>query len=61
MKVKIGDKIYDSGVEPVMVILNDEDKKHIVNMAPELTKYAAAPKSFFESVELFRAWMKTND
>ncbi len=27
MKVKIGDKIYDAENEPIMIILNDSDKK----------------------------------
>ena len=34
MKVKIGDKIYDSEQEPIMVILNDADKNNIKNMLP---------------------------
>lgn len=49
MKVKIGDKIYDGGVEPVMVILTDDDKKNIANMHSECAKYCAAPDEVSES------------
>lgn len=43
MKVKIGNKIYDSETEPVMVILSDGDKKNIENMLPHCTKYCSYP------------------
>ena len=43
MKVKVGNKVYDGAIEPVMVILSDSDKKNISNMLPECTKYASFP------------------
>lgn len=43
MKIKIGDKIYDSEHEPIMVILNDVDKNNIKNMLPTATKYCSFP------------------
>jgi len=43
MKVKIFDTIYDSEIQPVMVILNDKDKENIKNMLPEATKYCGYP------------------
>lgn len=46
MKVKIGNKIYDSEKQPVMVILNDQDKKNIARMDPECTKYIGFPKNY---------------
>ena len=43
MKVKVGDKIYDSEFEPVMVILTEGDKKNITNMYPKANKYCVYP------------------
>ncbi len=41
MKVKIGNKIYDSENERVMIILSDGDKKNIQNMEPDCNKYCS--------------------
>jgi len=43
MKVKIGDRIYDSDHQPVMVILSDQDKKNISNMDPKANRYCVYP------------------
>ena len=43
MKIKIGEKIYDSTDEPIMVILSDKDKENIKNMLPECSKYCSFP------------------
>ena len=45
MKVKIGNKIYDPNREPIMLILDDQDKKNIGEMLPECAKYCAFPDS----------------
>jgi len=45
MRIKIGDKIYDSEKEPIMIILNEEDKKNIKNMSPDATKYCEYPSN----------------
>ena len=58
MKVKIGETIYDSETEPVMVILSDFDKKNISHMAVDATKYASFPDGFGSADEM-RAWMLT--
>ena len=58
MKVKIGETIYDSETEPVMVILSDFDKKNISHMAADATKYASFPDGFGSDDEM-RAWMLT--
>lgn len=58
MKVKIGETIYDSETEPVMVILSDFDKKNISHMAVDATKYASFPDCFGSADEM-RAWMLT--
>jgi hypothetical protein len=39
MKVKIGDKIYNSDEQPIMIILSDKDKENITNMDKNCTKY----------------------
>lgn len=59
MKVKVGDKIYNGSVEPVMVILSDEDKKNIENMSPNAHKYASFPQD--RDVKDVERWMKAED
>lgn len=39
MKVKIGDKIHDSNEEPIMLILDDQDKENIKNMHSDKYKF----------------------
>jgi len=56
MKVKIGNKIYDSEKEPVMLILSDEDKKLISNMRAIDKKYCSYP--FELGQELAKKFMK---
>ena len=43
MKVKIGTTIYDSAKEPIMLILNNQDKENIKNMHPSATKFCSYP------------------
>lgn len=57
MKVKVGDKIYSSDDEPVMVILTDHDKFSIANMAPTATRYAEFPESWSGNVQRCLDWM----
>jgi len=49
MKVKIGNKIYDSNNEPIMIILDNLDKDNIRSMPPEFYKYSAYPKGMSTS------------
>lgn len=58
MKVKIGETIYDSANEPLMVILSAADKDNIGNMAPEATCYASFPEGWGNEDQM-RAWMVT--
>lgn len=44
MKVKIGDKIYNSDNECIMVIIDDIDKTNIQNMSRDDFKYCAFPE-----------------
>ena len=43
MGVKIGDKIYDAENEPIMIILNESDKRNIENMHDDKYKYICYP------------------
>ena len=56
MKVKIGNKIYDSTVQPIMLILEDYEKEHIKNMIPESKKYCSFPE--FVSKEEIEKFME---
>ena len=49
MKVVVKGIEYDSQVEAVMIILSQEEKKHIANMTPEATKYCSYPDSMERS------------
>jgi hypothetical protein len=43
MRVKIGNKIYDSKIEPIMIIFEEYNKEDIRNMDDESTKYCEYP------------------
>ena len=43
MKVKVGDQVYDSNDQPILLILNDHEKSMISNMLPQCYKYCACP------------------
>ena len=57
MKVKILDTIYDSDVQPIMIILSDKDKTNIRTMLPENTKYCGYPAGS-DKDEILK-WMQT--
>jgi len=57
MKIKIGDKIYDAKDEPIMVILEGNDKENIKKMHPMATKYCSFPEEF--SSDQIKEFMKT--
>ena len=59
MKVKVGNKIYDAENEPIMVILNDNDKENIARMLPDATKYCGYPDDY--DIEEVKKFIKTND
>lgn len=59
MKVKIGDRIYDSNDEPIMLILSDIDKENIKNMHSDATKYCTYPDDEEYSVNKIKRFMKT--
>jgi len=59
VKVKVRNKVYDSTKEPVMVILNDADKRYIAKMPKDKHKYCAAPGILSE--EKVKKFMETFD
>ena len=59
MKVKIGEKIYDSNDEPIMIILGDDDKYNIEHMDPDCSNYCSYPDTMSEEKTL--EFMKKDD
>lgn len=54
MKVKIGDKIFDSEETPILLILDNDEIKHMQNMADNNHKYCSFPDdSKDEDIEEF--------
>jgi len=51
MKVKIGEKIYDTEHQPIMIILSDNDKLNISNMKYQ-TRYCAYPADLYSKEEI---------
>ena len=51
LKVKIGNKVYDSAHEPIMLILTDADKRNISNMIEEAHKYLVWPTDVMNEQE----------
>ncbi len=58
MKVKVGDKIYSSDDQPLMVVFEDNDKTNVQNTEEACHKYASAPKGYFSSEQDFLVWMR---
>ena len=56
MKIKIGNRVYTSKDQPIMIILTEADKQNISNMLPECTKYCEYSKDNFTEKEI-DAWM----
>ena len=58
MKVKVGNKIYDSNEEPIMIILDDIDKENISKMQKDKYKFISYPSKMKVDV---KNWIKTDD
>lgn len=43
MRVKVGDTWYDSSDVPVMVVLDERNKRHLRDMPPDCYSYAEFP------------------
>lgn len=61
MKIKVGDKVYSSKDQPIMVILTDVDKYNIDHMAPDNTKYAEFSGDLAWTQEEMLAWMTNGE
>ena len=60
MKIKVGHKIYDGEVEPVMAILTDQDKENIKNMHPGCMSYCVYPEiEPWTDPNAVEVWMKS--
>jgi hypothetical protein len=57
MKVKIGNTIYDSNEEPIMLILSESDKENITNMTTEAVKFCSFPDKY--DFDYIKEFMKT--
>jgi hypothetical protein len=60
MKIKVGNKIFNSENQPIMIILSEEDKYNIRNMDNNATKYCSYPDDGFDEQDIIE-FMKTND
>lgn len=59
MKVKIGETIYDSESEPIMIILSSKEKKQISTMKKKDYKFCSYPDGMY--VGLIHAFMEIED
>lgn len=57
MKIKIENIVVDGRIQPVMVILTEEDKENIRNMHSDCTKYCVHPSKGYTAEEI-EAWME---
>jgi len=56
MKVRIKNEIYDSNIEPILVILEDDEKELIANMG-EQTKFCSFPDNY--DIEVIKDFLKS--
>ena len=57
MKVKVGDKIYSAKDQPIMVILDENDRFNIAHMPESVTRYAEFPSDHNMTTEEMLEWM----
>ena len=58
MKVKIGDTVYDSSKEPILLILTPRERLDIISMPSGIDKYVAAPEGIdLNRSPLLRQWV----
>jgi len=58
MKVKLGNVIYDSNDEAIMIILSAQDKVNINAMLTNATKYCSFDEDMYNT-EQIKTFMKT--
>jgi len=62
MKVKIGSMWFDSGEQPIMLLLSDDDKRNIGTMPDDNFKYCSYPDIPLwtdNNFEQIKVWMET--
>lgn len=59
MKIKVGDKVFNSDDQPIMVILEDYEKELIQQMSPKNARLCVFPEG--HSTEEIQAFMKLED
>jgi len=57
MRVKIGETIYDSNEQPVMIILSPTEKRQIAHMGPMDTKYCVY-RAWTADADALKKWME---
>lgn len=58
MKVKIGDTIYDSEQEPILLILTPQERLDIIGLPPSVYRYVVAPEGInLRTSSLLRQWL----
>ena len=59
MRVKVGERWYSAEVDqPILVELLESDKKNLVNMHPDCTKYASFHSKDLRTEDVKRNWMR---
>ncbi|MEX2462057.1 MAG: hypothetical protein WD469_12330 [Paenibacillaceae bacterium] len=56
MKVKIGNKVYDSTQQPVLIIFDQGEQELIGSMSPEHMKFCSFPED--SNIEVIEQFMK---
>lgn len=57
MQIKLRGHLYDSTIEPIMIILSPQDKLNISRMPDECTKYAEFPNDQPPTIDEMLEWM----
>ncbi len=55
MKIKIGDTVYDSSKEPILLILTPMERLDIIAMPPGVDKYVSSPEG--SDMRLIQQWI----
>lgn len=58
MKVKVGDQVFNSVDEPILLVLDEQDKKNIASMEEGFVKYCSYPSDKVTEEEA-EAFMQT--
>lgn len=59
MKIEIGDTIYDSDTQPIMIILDENEKQLVSQMNTKHSKFCVYPENYSE--EEIKKFIKNNN